>query len=139
MVDQYVFWFEVSVNYVFRMQVLKHTNDLRRVKLSLFRFKLPHSSKICEHFSSSDKLNNKVEVSIVLCKAFHCDYKWMINGSQYIVFIHDVIYLFHLYDLCLFHNFHCNILFSLPSPFVFCDSHSAKRSRSKSYSQIKIF
>jgi len=45
-VNQYVFWLQVSVEDILGMQELEHGSDLRNVELSLFDFKLSFASQV---------------------------------------------------------------------------------------------
>lgn len=61
-----ILWLQISVNDILSMQVLKNTDDLCPVELSLPQIEVLHGPVIGEQVTSSEELCNEVYVAIVL-------------------------------------------------------------------------
>lgn len=64
-VNQQIFWLQISVDEVKKVQVLEGQHNLRRVESRLRFTEAAHLAQVREHFTTGDVLENHVQVGVV--------------------------------------------------------------------------
>lgn len=78
-VDEQVFRLQVSVNNVFRVQVFKHEYNLSSIKPSVARLKCSLCSEVREQLSSTNVLQQEVQILGVLVEPLQSDEEGVVN------------------------------------------------------------
>lgn len=78
-IDQNVFWFEVSVKNIIRMQVVEREENVGSIELGSLLLKSANLLQVEEELASGTVVESHEQAFIVLEAVVHLDHVWMLN------------------------------------------------------------
>ena len=104
-VEQYIFWFQISVHNVEAMHVAESKYDFRGIKARSFLSELPQLAEMEEEFSTSTVVQDEVQLVLGLKCHVHSDDEGVLDVTEHATFGVGVFHLVSLNDVVFAQDF----------------------------------
>ena len=145
-VDEEVFWLQVSIDQVERVQVFEGQHDLRAVEARVRLAEAADSTQVREHLAAADELEHHVQIAVVLQhrhsgsathleREVHVHEEGEVDGLQDLLLVERVFDLLQLDDLLLVEYLHRVVDAVL---LVLHEHHAAEAARAERLDAVEV-
>ena len=106
-IQKNVLGFQISIDYIVRVQLFQGQGDLRRVEAGGGLIEFLHPREMIEEFPTGRVVEHEVELVLRLEGVVKAHDERVVDGAQHAALGFRMLYLFALYDICFGQHFHC--------------------------------
>jgi hypothetical protein len=106
-IQKNVLGFQISIDYIVRVQLFQGQGDLRRVEAGGGLIEFLHPREMIEEFPTGRVVEHEVELVFRLEGVVKAHDERVVDGAQHAALGFRMLYLFALYDICFGQHFHC--------------------------------